>query len=175
MKSHKSKSIRLLLSDVFHVNSKTVFCSLCSLQLNALCIQVKQSISCLALCIASCSHGLTCCKWVNIRHFGCQVFHKKKLPSVWMGAWQRKGQNWGLTESYFLQLLIDCIHKDRVGAHYQVSEYLVLYSFRDHELLKFHKHTNNFKFFLSFSKRVLLNQSSFSLRKDIMNTNFHHT
>ena len=23
-------------------------------------------------------------KWVNIRCFGCQVFHRKKLPSVWM-------------------------------------------------------------------------------------------
>jgi hypothetical protein len=175
MKSHKSKSIRLLLPDVFHVNSKTVFCSLCSLQLIGLCIQVKQSISCLALCIASCLHGVTCCKWVNIRCFGCQVFHQKRVPSVWMDMLTKRTSELG---PYWIPLLIvaNRFHPQRqCGAHYQVPEYLVLYSFRDHELLKFHKHTNSYKFFLSFSKRVLLKQSSFSLRKDIMSTNFHHT
>jgi len=98
MKSHKSKSKRLLLSDVFHVNSKTVFCSLCSLQVTGLCLQVKQSVSSLVLCIASCLHGVACCKWVNIRCFGCHVFHKKKSPHLcgWI-CWQIKGQIWDLT------------------------------------------------------------------------------
>ena len=43
------------------------------------------------------------------------VSQKKKNSHLfgWL-CWQRKGHSWGLTESHFLLLLIDCTHRERV-------------------------------------------------------------
>jgi len=45
----------------------------------------------------------------------CYLLQMSKYQVFWMSGFsQKKGQNWGLAESYFLQLLINCTNRDRV-------------------------------------------------------------